>query len=63
MPDTAKTSSRTYPPSAEMAANAHVNAHQYEEMYATSLTDSEGFWGAQGDRVAWMRRFTQVKDV
>ncbi|WP_227272709.1 acetate--CoA ligase, partial [Roseobacter weihaiensis] len=41
----------------------HVNAHQYEEMYATSLTDSEGFWGAQGDRVAWMRRFTQVKDV
>ncbi|WP_299624182.1 acetate--CoA ligase [uncultured Tateyamaria sp.] len=55
--------SKTYPPSAEMAANAHVDAAKYEAMYAASIADPEAFWGEQGKRVDWMKPFTQVKDV
>ncbi len=53
----------TYPPSAEMAANAHVNAAQYDEMYAASLADPDAFWGEQGKRLDWIKPYTQVKDV
>ncbi len=55
--------SPTFPPSAELAANAHVDAAKYDEMYAASLADPEGFWRAQGARVDWMKPFSQVKDV
>lgn len=55
--------SPTYPPSAELAAAAHVDAAKYQEMYAASLADPEGFWREQGKRVDWIKPFTQVKDV
>ncbi|KPP87904.1 MAG: hypothetical protein HLUCCA08_15815, partial [Rhodobacteraceae bacterium HLUCCA08] len=32
-----------YPPSPEVVARAHVDAAQYEEMYAASVSDPEGF--------------------
>jgi len=54
---------KTYPPSDEMAANAHVNAGRYTEMYEASINDPEGFWREQGARVDWMKPFSQVKDV
>ncbi|NNE51066.1 MAG: acetate--CoA ligase [Sulfitobacter sp.] len=54
---------RTYPPSDEMAANAHVDAARYEEMYAASINDPDTFWAEQGKRVDWIKPFTQVQDV
>ena len=54
---------QTYPPSAKMAAGAHVNAEKYEAMYAASVGDPEGFWREQAARVDWIKPFTQVKDV
>ena len=62
MPDTVKTAN-TYPPSDEMAANAHVNLALYDTMYAGSLSDPEGFWRREGSRVDWIKPFTRVKDV
>ncbi len=59
MSETAK----TYPPSPEMAANAHVDAARYDAMYKASIDDPEGFWKEQGARLDWMTPFTQVKDV
>ncbi len=53
----------SYPPCAEMAANAHVNAARYEEMYAESVCDPEAFWGEQGKRLDWIRPYTQVKNT
>jgi len=55
--------SKTYPPSADMAANAHVDAAKYDAMYAASLADPDAFWGEQGQRVDWIKPYTQVKDV
>ncbi|NRB34014.1 MAG: acetate--CoA ligase [Rhodobacteraceae bacterium] len=53
----------THPPSAAMVANAHVDAARYEEMYAASVSDPEGFWSEQAQRLDWIKPFTQVKDV
>ncbi|MFW8593304.1 acetate--CoA ligase [Cribrihabitans neustonicus] len=52
-----------YPPSEETVARAHVNAAQYDEMYAASIRDPEGFWREQGQRLDWIKPFTEVKDV
>ncbi|WP_292306504.1 acetyl-coenzyme A synthetase N-terminal domain-containing protein, partial [Marivita sp.] len=43
----------TYPPSKEMVENAHVDAGRYEEMYARSVSDPEGFWAEQAQRLDW----------
>ena len=55
--------SPTYAPSAELASKAHVDAAKYEEMYAASIKDPDGFWREQGARIDWIKPFTQVKDV
>ena len=55
--------SNTFPPSAEIATNAHVDAAKYDKMYAASIADPEAFWREQGHRVDWMKPFTKVKDV
>ncbi len=62
MPDTEK-GTTTYPPSADMAANAHVDSARYDAMYADSIADPEGFWRREGGRVDWIKPFTKVKDV
>ncbi|QGX98488.1 acetate--CoA ligase [Roseovarius faecimaris] len=56
-------SSKTYPPSSEFSSGAHVDAGRYEEMYAASLADPEGFWAEQAKRIDWIKPFTRVKDV
>jgi acetyl-CoA synthetase len=54
---------KTYPPSADLAASAHVDAARYDAMYKASLSDPEGFWREQAGRVSWSKPFTRVKDV
>ncbi len=57
------TEERVYPPPPEFAANARVNAAQYEEMYAASVADPEAFWAQHGKRLSWMRPYRKVKNV
>ena len=57
------TAAKTFPPSATMAENAHVNADKYAQMYQASLENPDSFWREQGARVDWIKPFTQVKDV
>ncbi|UOA15317.1 MULTISPECIES: acetate--CoA ligase [Sulfitobacter] len=54
---------KTYPPSADMAARAHVDAQTYDKMYQASVTDTDGFWREQAQRIDWIKPFTQVRDV
>ena len=54
---------KTYAPSAAFSDSAHVNAAKYDEMYAASLADPDGFWREHGARVDWIKPFTQVRDV
>ena len=50
-------------PSEDFAAGAHIDRARYDEMYARSVEDPEGFWGEHGRRIDWIRPFTKVKDV
>ncbi|MEL7131067.1 MAG: acetate--CoA ligase [Pseudomonadota bacterium] len=54
---------KTHAPHPDMAANAHVDAARYNEMYAASVADPVEFWGEHGKRVDWITPYTQVKDV
>ena len=45
------------------ASRALIDAAAYEEMYEKSVTDNEGFWAAQAQRIDWIKPFTEVKDV
>ena len=56
-------SDTTYPPSADFAAKAHVDAAKYDEMYAASIKDPDAFWAEHGKRIDWMTPFTKVRDV
>ena len=55
--------SKTYAPSASMAANAHVDAAKYDEMYAASVNNPDAFWAEHGKRLDWIKPFTKVKNV
>ncbi|WP_029137172.1 acetate--CoA ligase [Nakamurella lactea] len=49
---------RTFPPSAELAANANVK----QEAYARAEADPEAYWAEQANRLDWATPFTQVLD-
>ncbi len=48
---------------AGVAARAWVDKAGYEKMYQESITDNEKFWSEQGQRIDWIKPYTQVKDV
>jgi len=49
---------RTFPPPAELAANANVNAEAYQE----ADENREGFWEQQAKRLHWAKPWDQVLD-
>ena len=53
----------TYPVPKATKERALVNEAQYDEMYAQSVDDNEGFWAEQAKRVDWIKPFSKVKDV
>ena len=56
-------SDKTYPPSADFAAKAHIDAAKYDQLYAASVTDPESFWAEHGKRIDWIKPFTKIKNV
>ncbi|MCA0948557.1 acetyl-coenzyme A synthetase, partial [Salipiger pacificus] len=64
MKDDAQTATAgTYAPSEDFVAKAHVDVARYDEMYARSISDPDGFWGEQAQRLDWMARPTKIKDT
>ncbi|OWV46434.1 acetyl-coenzyme A synthetase N-terminal domain-containing protein, partial [Mameliella alba] len=55
--------STTYPPSEEQVKRAHVDAARYDEMYARSVSDPEGFWAEQAQRLDWMKQPSEIKNT
>jgi len=54
---------RIYPVPEATKERTLITAAQYEEMYARSVDDNEGFWEEQAQRIDWIKPFTKVKDV
>ncbi|MFE3839048.1 acetate--CoA ligase [Pseudogemmobacter sonorensis] len=47
----------------EFIAGAHVDAAQYDSLYAESTEAPDRFWAREGLRVDWIRPFTKVKNT
>ena len=52
-----------YWPTDEIAAKAHANRVKYDEMYAQSVNDPDGFWGEHGKRIDWIKPYNKVKNT
>ncbi|MCP3962849.1 MAG: acetate--CoA ligase, partial [bacterium] len=54
------TEERTFPPSEEFRANAHVSSDaQYKEMWQRSIDDPDGFWLDQAKSLTWFKEPTK----
>ncbi len=54
---------KVYDVPADVAAHAHIDAAQYEEMYQRSVDDPEGFWAEQAETfVTWFKKWDKVWD-
>ena len=56
-------SEKIYDVPAEWAKRAWVDQAKYQEMYARSVSDPNGFWAEQGKRIGWMKPFTKVENT
>ncbi len=54
---------KVYPVPADFAANALINAEQYEAMYNRSVEDPDGLWAEQADKfLTWFRKWDKVQE-
>ncbi|MEN8800703.1 MAG: acetate--CoA ligase [Thiogranum sp.] len=52
---------KVYPVSESFAAQAHIDAALYQEMYKNSVDDPEGFWAEQAEKfVSWFKPWNKV---
>jgi len=52
---------RTFPPSPEFAAAAHIKSFaEYEELYAKAAADPERFWAEQAESLDWFEKWHTV---
>jgi acetyl-CoA synthetase len=56
-------SEKIYDVPAEWQKRALVDDAKYQEMYARSIKDPNGFWAEQAKRIDWIKPFTKVKNT
>jgi acetyl-CoA synthetase len=56
-------SDKIYEIPAEWTKRAYVRDADYQRMYERSITDPDGFWAEQAERLHWFKRFTKVKNA
>jgi acetyl-CoA synthetase len=56
-------SDQVFPVPAEWAKRARIDAAGYEAAVRRVEDDPDGYWGELGQRLDWIKPFTQVKDV
>jgi acetyl-CoA synthetase len=52
-----------YPVPAQWARDALIDEARYQEMYAKSVADPEGFWREEAKRLDWIKPFEVVKQT
>ena len=45
------------------ANQAYVNGSKYKKKYKLSIKENEKFWGKEGKRISWIKKYTKIKDV
>jgi acetyl-CoA synthetase len=54
---------KTYDVPAEWRKRAFADTAKYQEMYARSIKDPNGFWGGEAKRIDWIKAPTKVKNT
>ncbi|MCC3862127.1 acetate--CoA ligase [Pseudemcibacter aquimaris] len=54
---------KTYPVDQSVADHALINNDQYIELYEKSVSDPKEFWSDMGQRIDWIKPFTEISDV
>ena len=54
---------KNYNVPADWAKRAFIDDVKYREMYARSVSDPNGFWAEQAQRIDWMKPFHRVENV
>ena len=54
---------QVFQPSAAAKARTLTTKAQYEEMYARSIKDPDGFWAEQAKRLDWFKFPTKIKNT
>jgi len=52
-----------YPVTEQTKNRTKVNADKYQSLYNESIRDPERFWAEQGQRLDWVKPYTQVKNT
>jgi len=61
--DSLMSEKRTFPPSAEASARAHIKSFErYQEMYDRSVNDPDGFWLEQAELLTWSKKPTKARE-
>jgi acetyl-CoA synthetase len=56
-------SDKIYDVPAEWKSKAYIDDAKYNEMYARSIKDPNGFWGDEAKRLDWIKKPTKVKNT
>lgn len=62
-PSSENSSEEIYPVPDEIAQSAHIDKEKYNELYARSTKDPEGFWKEMSERLTWVQKPSKIKDV
>jgi acetyl-CoA synthetase len=54
---------KIYDVPADWRKRAYADDAKYQEMYARSVKDPNGFWGEQAKRIDWIKPFSKVKNT
>ncbi|WP_172123610.1 MULTISPECIES: acetate--CoA ligase [unclassified Devosia] len=52
-----------FQPDAAATAHTHATKEQYEQMYARSVSDPDGFWADEAGRISWIKAPTKIKNT
>jgi acetyl-CoA synthetase len=52
-----------FPVDTKTASAAWIDEAGYQDMYARSLADPEGFWAEQGQRIDWIKPYSKIKNT
>ncbi len=52
-----------FEPSKALTKSAHIDNEGYKALYEKSLADPDAFWAEQGQRIDWVRPYSQISDV
>ena len=55
-------SEKIYDVPAQWKTRAYIDAAKYQEMYARSLKDPDGFWAGEAKRLHWYKAPTRIKN-